>query len=503
MNMKLKKLVKDLPNLQVKGSKEIEITGVCANSKCIAPGNLFVARKGHSDHGIAYIHEAIAAGAVALATDIYDPTLKDVAQIIYANTKNIESLLAAHYYQFPSHDLYMVGITGTNGKTTTSFYVKHLLDHLQSLCGVIGTIEYLVGQYRYRASQTTPDACTTQKLLREMLLQGCRAAVMEVSSHGLEQGRVGSIDYDAVIFTNLSAEHLDYHKSMENYAAAKQKLFSELNPVAKKEQHWPKCAIVNADSPWHKEMLRECRAPCIITYGTDQSADLKATNLQLTQEGIHFILHYNGEQVDSFIPMIGRHNVYNYMAACAVGLSRKVPLTQIVDIMCTLPAVTGRLEKVPNELGLHIYVDFAHKAEALQNVLQTLQELKQKRIIVVFGCGGDRDRGKRPVMAGICEQYADFAFVTSDNPRTEDPQAIIQEIISGFTKPQKFAVEVDRKQAIAKAIELAERGDIILIAGKGHESYQIFAHQTIEFNDCHIASELCMKRREAMLSEIL
>jgi UDP-N-acetylmuramoyl-L-alanyl-D-glutamate--2,6-diaminopimelate ligase len=498
--MKLKKLLKEIPVKQVKGSKEVEITGVCSNSKLVAPGNLFIAKKGLIDDGAQYIPEAIAGGAVAVVTDIYDPSIKTVTQIIHPDVNLIEGLIAAHYYQFASDELFMVGVTGTNGKTTTSFIIKHLLDSLKSSCGLIGTIEYIMGQHRYQATRTTPDVTTNHKMLREMVLQNCKSAVMEVTSHALIQGRVQNVEFDVAVFTNLSLDHLDYHQTMDNYCAAKNKLFRSLNPnKSKKKKNIPTTAIVNVDSPWHQKMTEGCKAS-LFTIGIEMSADLRATDIELTSSGTTFTLNYQDEKVDCRWPLIGRFNVYNYLSAIAVGLTRKEPLVKLTKIMETFPAVPGRLEAVPNDLDLKIYVDFAHSDDALANVLECLRELNTGRIITVFGCGGDRDQTKRPKMAEVCEELANLSIVTSDNPRSEDPEMICRQIVQGFKRQDSYIVELDRRAAIERAIDIATPDDIILIAGKGHETYQIFAHKTIEFDDRKVASQICqMKKSEALV----
>ncbi len=488
--MKLKKLVKDIPGCQVKGSKEVAITGVSANSKLIAPGNLFIARKGKTHDGGHYIQEAIQAGACAVVTDLFDPSLKHITQVIHPHVQAIEADLAATYYQFPSQELLLVGLTGTNGKTTTSFIVKNLLERFMGSCGLIGTIEYIVGAQRYRATHTTPDVVTNHKLLREMCLQGCQAAVMEVTSHALDQGRVANIDFDVALFTNLTIDHLDYHKSMEHYCQAKNRLFRQMGqiPGSKKRAKW---AVVNQDSEWTPAIVQGCQVP-VLSYGMQQPADLFVTHLEFEQQATRAKVTYQGETVDCYWPFIGRFNAYNCLAALAVALTQGVSLEKIAYEMANLPPVRGRLEPVKNELGLKIYVDFAHSGDALKNVLQTLQEVKkQGRLIVVFGAGGDRDPNRRSLMAKACEQYADVCVITSDNPRSEDPYQICTEIAQNFTTSACYQLEVDRRLAIQKALEMADPNDIVLIAGKGHETYQIFAHQTVEFDDCQIAADLC------------
>lgn len=477
--MKLKKIIKDIPQVHVKGSKEIVISGVSSNSKLVSPGNLFVARAGLKENGSKYIPEAISAGAAAIVTDMYDPTLSDVVQVIHPDPGSIEGALAAEYYQHPSKELYLVGITGTCGKTTTSFLAKSLLDALGGNTGLIGTVEYIIGLNRYQANRTTPDVSTNHKLLRDMVNQKCNAAVMEVSSHALDQQRVDKIHFTTGVFTNFSQDHLDYHLDMEHYLSAKKKLFLQCEK-----------AIINLDAPQAAELIRDFTGPCL-TYGIDSDADLKATDLHYTAQGTLFTIHYKGSVVAAKVPLIGKHNVYNALAAIAIALQKGHRLTAIIEVLTKVPQVTGRLEAVPNVLGLKIFVDFAHKEDALRNVLNSFKVLDFKRIIVVFGCGGDRDRAKRPKMGAVCEEFADITIITNDNPRSEDPNVISEEILKGFKVPSRAFIELDRAKAIAKAIEMASLDDCVLIAGRGHEHYQIFAHHTIEFDDCKVAAQLC------------
>lgn len=487
--MKLKKLLKDIPVRDIKGSKEIEVTGVCANSKLVAPGNLFVAKRGRTVDGALFIPEAISGGAVAVLTDIYDPTLKNVTQIIHPDISEIEGEIAGQYNQFPSEELFMVAVTGTSGKTTSSYQIKHLLDKTNGPCGLIGTIEYISGKHHYQATHTTPDVSTNHKMLKEMVHHGCRSAVMEVTSHALDQGRVQNIHFDVAIFTNLTPEHLDYHDSMENYCNTKNLLFRSLDPK-KKKKGYTKVAIVNADDPYSSEVLRGCRTS-VLTFGIEREADIRASEIKLTPKGTKYLLHYQGKPYSMRVPLIGRFNVYNSLAALACGISQGIPMDTLTEAAKTFPSAPGRLELVPNDLGLKIYVDFAHKPDALENVLRCINEIKKGRIITIFGCGGDRDRLKRPVMAEVCEALSDVCIVTSDNPRTEDPQAIICDIMKGFKKPKNCIVESDRRTAIERAIEMASSEDNILIAGKGHEPYQIFSHHTVEFDDRKVTTEVC------------
>lgn len=486
MKMKLKKILKNIPVKEVRGSGDIEITGLCSNSKLAFPGCLFIARKGKKESGDKYIPEALLAGAAAVVTDIANPFI-EATQVIHPDVFSIEGILAATYYQFPSNDLFMVGITGTNGKTTTSFLVKRLLDRLKQKSGLVGTIEYVIGDHCYPATRTTPDVIQNHKMLREMLLQGCKSAVMEVSSHALDQNRVEHIDFDISIFTNLTLEHLDYHETMDAYAAAKAKLFADIGNSKKK-----KIGIANQDSPWMEKIVSG--SPFSVwTYGIESQADIQAKNICLFSDHTIFDVLYKGKIFACKSPLIGRFNVYNYLAAIGVGLAKNEPIEKLIAIMAEDFAVPGRLERISNSLNRTIYVDFAHSDDALFNVLYTLNEMKTKRIITVFGCGGDRDKSKRPKMAQAAEKFSDITIVTSDNPRTENPEMIMEEIAAGF-KTKNYKLEADRYLAIKLAIDLSEEGDIVLIAGKGHEAYQIFSHQTIEFDDRKVAHELAEEK---------
>lgn len=483
--MKLKNLIKGIPIREIKGSKEVEITGITADSRTVAPGNLFIAKKGGSFDGTQFIPQAISAGAVAVLTDFYDPFL-NVTQLIHEKVGVVEGQLAAKYYGEPSKELFVVGITGTKGKTTTSYLIKHLLG---SRCGLVGTVETIVGDYRFSSTLTTHDVIANQKLLKEMVLKGCDSVALEVSSHGLAQGRVDEIDFDVGIFTNLYADHLDYHKNMEEYAKAKKGLFERAQERV----------ILNGDSPWSKYMADGAKAD-IWTFGVEEKADLQAKNIVFTEHGTEFEVHFQGKKWDFRTKLMGRFNVYNVLGAAAVGLHSGLQLEEIVEILGSFETVPGRLEAVAKG----IFVDFAHTGEALENVLRTLREIARKRVIVVFGCGGNRDPGRRKGMAQAAERFADRVIVTSDNPRQEDPKKICDDILEGFNEPKKVIVELDRRKAIFLSVEMAEKDDLLLIAGKGHEKIQIFAHQTVPFDDVAVAKEaLQIRDNSAILTSSL
>jgi len=493
--MKLKKLLKNIANCTTKGSLEIVITGVSANSKTISPGNLFIAKKGQTYDGTKYVSEAIERGCQVILTDLYNPSLKHVTQILHPNPAEIEAYVAAEFYKNPSDELLAVGITGTNGKTTTSLIIKYLLDNFYGLTGLIGSIEYHIGSQLLQATRTTPDVTTNQRLLREMLNHDCQAVVMEVTSHALMQGRVDQIDYDVAVFTQLTADHLDYHGTMQAYCEAKNRLFLHLNNKKSKKAR-AKWAVVNQDCEWTPKILQHCSAK-VLTYGINNSADLKATNIRLNDQETIADFTYLQETVTCSWPLIGRFNIYNCLAAVGVLLTQGFSLQDIAQKLSNLPSTKGRLQQVDNALNLKIYVDFAHTEDALKNVLKTLTEVKKGKLITVFGCGGDRDKSKRPKMAKVCEEYSDYSIVTSDNPRSENPEIICREMMDGFSNNNNFMIELDRYEAIRLAIQQASSNDLILIAGKGHETHQIFAHHTIEFDDCQVATEICVEIAQA------
>lgn len=478
--MNLKKLITGLPiKIYKEGKEDLFLSGLCSHSKLVAPGNLFIAKKGAHDDGTKYVEEAVESGAIAILTDFPNPFLQGVTQLITQNVKEMEAEIAKRFYGDPSSSLFMIGVTGTNGKTTIAYLIKHIFDSYGLTCGLIGTIEYIIGHHHFSAELTTPEVITNQKLLKEMVKQKCQASVMEVSSIGVDQGRVDQIHFDIGIFSNLSQDHLDYHQSMEKYAASKAKFFAKLGPDNR--------AILNADSDWFQTMKQACQAPPL-TYGFQEGVDLRAHSLELQVNQTKFCVTYLGKTLSFSWGLIGRFNLYNALASIGAALCRGIPFEVLPKLIACFSSVPGRLERVGNINGFNIFVDYAHTPDALEKVLLTLQEIKKGKIITVFGCGGNRDRVKRPSMGTVAEMLSDFIIVTSDNPRLENPLSICQEIEKGFCKDQHI-IEVDRRKAIELAIEMATSEDLILIAGKGHETYQIFAHQTIPFDDRRVAQE--------------
>lgn len=488
MKIKLRQLIHEL-DIEVKGKKDIEISGVCSHSRQVAPGDLFFALKGDKIDGSLFIEEALRAGAVAVLTDLFNPFLTQVTQLICKNPAAYLAEIAKRFYKDPSQDLFLVGITGTNGKTTTSYLTRFLLE-TKAACGLIGTIETIIKQNTYPSQLTTPDILFLNKSMSEMVKKGCKSCVMEVSSHGLAQKRTEGLEFDVAVFTNLSQDHLDYHGSMENYAKAKSLLFSQMHQMKKKKH---KLAIVNKDDLYSSTILEGCKTP-VFTYGIHaKEVDLKAENIILQQDGSRFDCLYQGRVTPMRVPLIGHFNIYNALAAIAVSLQAGLTLPHIAERLALFTAVKGRLEKVDNPKGLHVYVDFAHTDKALENVLMTVRSVTQGKVIVVAGCGGDRDKGKRSLMGQVAQQLADVAIFTSDNPRSEDPAEIIEQMLTLIKSKKNIHIEIDRKKAIEKALMQAKHQDSIVIAGKGHETTQIFKDKTIYFSDVSIVEDFLSK----------
>ena len=476
--MKLKDLVKGFSEFKIFGSKEIEITGISADSRITAPGNLFIAKRGCFCNGGDFIAKAVEAGASAILTPIYNPFLK-LTQIVCKAPELFEAKIAARYYRYPSKALWIAGVTGSKGKTTTSYCLRHLLECSSRPCGLLSTVETIIGERCVSSVLTTHDAILNQKLLREMVESKCKAAVLEVSSHGLAQRRVDEIDFDLALFTNLYPDHLDYHKTIEAYALEKKKLFA-MAPIG----------IYNADSSW-TPFMREGRPG--LTFGMDAEADIRAEEIRFDSEGTSFRV-----QKEPFrTPFFGKHNVSNVLGAIAVGVHLGMSLSQLAAIFANVPAVPGRLEPVSNDLGIRVFIDYAHTGEALETVLRALRDTAPKKIIVVFGCGGGRDPARRPAMGLAASQWADLVMITTDNPRNEDPREICGQILSGCKDKTGVIVEMDRRSAIQKAIDAAEKGDLVLIAGKGHEKMQILSGQSVPFDDLDVAKQALQIRQSS------
>jgi UDP-N-acetylmuramoyl-L-alanyl-D-glutamate--2,6-diaminopimelate ligase len=475
MERTLKELIRAFPELQVKGRKDLVLRGISSHSKMVAPGYLFVA------HKLDFIEEAIKGGAIAVVSELFNPFLQ-ITQLIHPKPKALEPFLAAKFYGSPAKELRMIGVTGTKGKTTTTYWIRHLLESVGERCGLIGTIETIAGDRKVRSQLTTHDVIYNQKWLHEMVSQGCTAAVLEVSSHGVDQKRIDQIPFQMGIFTNLFPDHLDYHQTMELYAAAKREFL-----------HKAEISIVNQDSPWSDFMMKEKKA---FTFGIQKKADLMGAHIQTSFLGTKVILTYLRQEILFSIPLLGEFNVYNLLASVSVGLQMGLSLDAMAQIFQKPISIPGRLEKIVNHRNLTIFVDFAHTEEALASVLQTLKNIAPGRVIVVFGAGGNRDPRRREGMGRAAAEFADLAIITSDNPRKEDPMMICHEIFLGFgAQSKKATIEIDRRKAIALAIQMMHSNDILLIAGKGHETTQEIQNQKLPFDDRIVIHEfLCAQK---------
>jgi len=460
----------------------MEITGIAYDSRKVKPDHIFVAMKGERSDGNIYVDQAIAAGATAIVTS-ENLAYPRVTTIVVDQPRAALADLSCAFYRYPAKRLKMAAITGTNGKTTTAFLIKHLCESAQLRSGLFGTVRYEIGDRVIPASRTTPESLDLQEMLSKVQAEGGRAAVLEASSHALVQERLRGIEFDVGVFTNLTQDHLDFHQTMEAYFAAKSLLFMSLLNNQRKEGK----AVVNSDDRYGVRLIeRFGKELSLKSYGMGVRADFRASNVKIDFTGTTYQLDANGRSYLVRLPLIGRFNVYNSLAALAAASALGIDLRAAVKAMADAPAVPGRLQPVPSKRQFRVFVDYAHTDDALLNVMRTLRELAPNRLIVVFGCGGSRDRAKRPLMAAAVEKEADFAIVTSDNPRREEPEAIIEDIKKGF-RGNNYEVIVDRKEAIHRAIALAKPRDIVLLAGKGHENYQEFADHTVPFDDVEIA----------------
>ncbi|AJY76364.1 UDP-N-acetylmuramoyl-L-alanyl-D-glutamate--2,6-diaminopimelate ligase [Paenibacillus beijingensis] len=488
--MRLKELASCILTSRIVGNQEAEIEGVERDSRLVKPGDLFLCLPGHTVDGHDFAQQAAAKGAAALVVErVLDV---DVPQLIVKDSRFAMAVLADYWYGHPSRKLNMIGVTGTNGKTTTTYLIERVLADAGTRTGVIGTIEKRYGGRTYPMSGTTPEALDLHRDLAAMAEAGEKCCVMEVSSHALEQGRVKGVRYRTAIFTNLTQDHLDYHHTMEQYAAAKGLLFSRLGNDYAASPEERRYAVLNADDPASKRFA-ELTSAEVVTYGVDRDADIRASNIRITAGGTSFTADTFAGSTDITLRMVGKFNVYNALAAIAAALIEGVPLDAIRLSLEAVPGVPGRVESVNEGQNFAVIVDYAHTPDGLENVLRAVKQFAGKRIICVFGCGGDRDRGKRPVMGEIASRYADYVVVTSDNPRSENPDKIMLDIEVGLQKASvpssRYALIGDRREAIKKAVEMASQGDVVLIAGKGHETYQIIGGVTYPFDDRQVAKD--------------
>ncbi|MGH7198795.1 MAG: UDP-N-acetylmuramoyl-L-alanyl-D-glutamate--2,6-diaminopimelate ligase [Candidatus Omnitrophota bacterium] len=458
-----------------KALPEISIKGLECDSRGVGKDFLFVAIRGVKKDGTEFIEEAIRRGAAAVVTDRPLPSSMEIPFILVPECRLAIAQLATAFYGHPARKLKTVGITGTNGKTTSSFLIEHFLLKERKETGVIGTVNTRFAGREIPAVETTPGPLRIQQILSQMVDARCDHAVMEVSSHALDQNRVGGIDFEATLFTNLTQDHLDYHKTLEAYFECKAKLFLGLSRE--------KTAVINSDDPWGVKLMSQVPSK-ILTYGIHADADLRAEQIAWKEGRTFFNLRWRGSAFAVESPLIGTHNVYNVLGALGVMAGLGFDVRKCAGELKHFKGVPGRLESVDEGQNFLVFVDYAHTPDGLENVLKSLAPYKKDKLIAVFGCGGDRDRGKRPQMARIASEFCDQVFVTSDNPRSEDPKAIAQEVCAGFPAHFKdFTVAVDRRKAIRQALLSAREGDIVLLAGKGHETTQIVGDRTLAFSD--------------------
>lgn len=468
------------------GDDSMEITGLTADSRQVQPGYLFVCLTGYTVDGHSYAAQAVQKGAVAVLSE---KDLDVPATIVKVpDTRRAMAMLADRFYGSPTRELKLIGVTGTNGKTTTTHLIDKILRDQSKETGLIGTIHMRIGEVTEEVKNTTPDALDLQKSFRRMRDVNTEYAIIEVSSHALEMGRVRGCNVHTAVFTNLTQDHLDYHKTMENYRYAKSLLFSQLGNSYDPDRL--KTAVLNADDE-ASELYATVTPARVITYGIDRAADVHATDIEITSKGTSFTVQTFAGSVRMDLKLMGKFNVYNALAATAVGLAEGVSLEAIKGSLEAVAGVNGRFESVEAGQPFAVLVDYSHTPDSLENALITVKEFAKQQIFCIVGCGGDRDRTKRPIMAQIATKYADHTVLTSDNPRSEEPQAIIDDMLAGLSEvaQDRYTAVADRREAIHYAVSQAKPGDVILIAGKGHETYQIIKDQVLPFDDREVARE--------------
>lgn len=481
--MKLTTLIESLGTYRLPcGLNDFEVKGITSNSKNVDEDFVFVAIDGTKHDGHKFVGEAVNKGAAAVVSKykISDTGLRNNISLIQVDdTRKILGALAARFYGYPSSSMKVVGVTGTNGKTTITYLLEAILKKNGVNPAVIGTVNYRFKEKVVPSQNTTPGPVELQQLLAEASSQGANYTVMEVSSHSLHQHRTEGIDFHSAIFINLTQDHLDYHKNKEDYFQAKAKLFNNLKAGA--------FAVINQDDAYGRRLIDMVKTD-IITFGIDKDSDVTAKDIYFTSGHTEFTLKTPDDEMRLRTGLIGQYNVYNILAAAAWGIKEDISISAIKEALSVFYSVPGRLEKVPANNGVSVLVDYAHTEDALRNVISALRQVAEKSIIVVFGCGGERDKTKRPKMGLTVSELADFAIITNDNPRSEEPENIIEDIKRGIKK-DNYCVIPERRDAIGKALSLARIGDIVLVAGKGHENYQILKDKTIPFDDREVARE--------------
>lgn len=480
--MKLRELIKNLSIIEMNADAEREISGVSYDSRKTEKGDMFVAIRGFEADGHKFIPKAVENGAAVILCE--EKPSCDIPYVLVSDSRYGLAIVSRDFFGDPASEMTMIGITGTSGKTSSSYLIKHMLESkLDAKVGLIGTNGNMIGDEFLHTEHTTPESYELHKLFRHMADSGCTHVVMEVSSHSLTLERVAGIHFDVALYTNLSQDHLDFHGTMEEYAAAKRKLFSMCS-----------LGCFNLDDAW-ADFMRDGASCRTMTFSTEKNeADLVAKDIRLTADGVRFASVSGDEISITKLGIPGMFSVYNALGTMSVGLALGLSLADCSDAMSSAKGVKGRLEIVPTGRDFSVVIDYSHKPDALEKVLKTLKPVTRGRLIALFGCGGDRDKLKRPIMGRIAADNADLVVVTSDNPRTEDPDEIIREIVAGMKdKRTPTKVICDRREAIAWAIDNAAQGDVLLLAGKGHEDYQVVGHEKHHMDEREIVAD-CLKK---------
>lgn len=501
----MKTLLQALPDARILAGdrdKNPEIVQLSADSRLTGPGGLFIAIRGQHSDGHAFIRDAVRRGAAAVVMEevgIPYPATGTVPVMAVKDTRLALARLADRFHDHPSLRLGMIGVTGTNGKTTVTYLIRNILKSAGHRVGLLGTVAYELDDEQLPSTHTTPEAHVLQALLSRLAGKGAQDVVMEVSSHALAMDRVEGCDFDVAVFTNLTQDHLDFHQSMEKYFEAKQKLFSGLARPTRKSR--PKRAVINGDDSWGRRLIESTPAP-VWTYGLEQEADITARDIRGGLEGLSFTAVTPLGSFGVKSSLVGRHNVYNILAAIGASIHLEIPAGIIERGIEQLAFVPGRFERLDTGRGFSMIVDYAHTEDAMERLLRTAADLTAGRVITVFGCGGDRDRGKRAPMGRTAARLSDVVIITSDNPRSEDPARIIQEVQVGVQEGsalKKSKVQVitipDRRAAIERGLELARPGDAVIVAGKGHEEYQIIGDRILPFDDRQVGRDWIRKHR--------
>ncbi len=470
----------------------IPVTGIACHSKQLRSGELFVAVRGPRHDGHDFIDEAIRRGACALVVERGFDRPAPIPVVRIDDGARGLAIIAARFYGTPVERLRLIGVTGTCGKTTTVYLLKAILEAADRRVGLLGTVAYEIGERYVPSTNTTPGSLALQQLLSQMADRGLEWCAMEVSSHALDQRRIEGLAFDAAVWTCLGSDHLDYHKTLEHYAQSKRRIFSYLRPGAR--------AVINGDDPYGQTLVDTLTGLSLLTYAVDRQANVRLRILDCGWSGMNLVIESPWGVFPARSSLVGRHNASNIAAAVAASLGLGLPVAAIQRALADFPQVPGRLERVPNDAGVHVIVDFAHTADALHRVLLSLRELVRGRLILVFGCGGDRDQMKRPAMGQVASLLADHVILTADNPRSEDPVDIVHQIKGGFVPSfREHSTIIDREEAITTALGMARPDDAVVIAGKGHEAYQIFQHTAVPFSDREVVERYFARGRTVMV----